>query len=373
MMIVDGPMRDARRGITLSLGAALATACAGGPIESLHPIANIPPFIIRDSAPADSFDLTFLGTSGFLVKRDGHAVMTGPLFSNPGFFWHILFRFPIHQRTGFIDSVFSDTALRHGAEVTASILIGHSHYDHLMDVPYVAEHYALHAQIYGSPTMGHILAGDSLLHHRTWHPDSLDRVRVIDAADVGTVDRSGRWYYVADSTIRFMALRSEHPANFLWITIAKRNETHDLTQLPTGAWGWSLGETYAYLIDLLGTDKHVVFRIYYTDAPGRPPLGFAPTAVLADGHRVDVAILCVGNYDKVDTYPQALLRQLEPRMVVLGHWEDFFRNASKPEKVVWLTSTNPLVARIDSALPPDATWITPRRFATLRVVRVRVP
>lgn len=174
------------RGIALLLGAALAAACAGGPIESLHPMANIPPFIIRDSAPADSFDLTFLGTSGFLIKRDGHAVMTGPLFSNPGFFWHILFRFPIHQRTGFIDRVFSDTALRHGADVTASILIGHSHYDHLMDVPYVAEHYALHAQIYGSPTMGHILAGDSLLHHRTGHSDSLDRVRVIDEPSRGT-------------------------------------------------------------------------------------------------------------------------------------------------------------------------------------------
>jgi len=147
--------------------AALVAACAGGPIESLHPLTNVPPFIIRDSFAADSFDWTFLGTSGFLIERDGHAVMTGPLFSNPGFLWHILLDLPIRQRRDYIDRVFSDSALRHGAEVTTAILIGHSHYDHLMDVPYVAERYAVHAEIYGSPTMGHILAGDGLLHHRT--------------------------------------------------------------------------------------------------------------------------------------------------------------------------------------------------------------
>lgn len=373
-MVFTESLRAAMRRISLLLGAALApAACAGGPIESLHPLTNIPPFIIRDSVPADSFDLTFLGTSGFLIERDNHAVMTGPFFSNPGFFWHIFLRFAVHQRTDYIDRVFSDSALRHGAQVTTSILIGHSHYDHLMDVPYVAERYATHAQIYGSPTMGHILAGDSLLHHRTEQRDSLDRVRVIDSSDVGSLNRSGRWYYTADSTARFMALRSEHPANFLWITIAKRSETRDFTKLPTGAWGWSLGETYAYLIDLLGSNNQVVFRIYYTDAPARQPLGFAPTQVLSDGHRVDVAILCVGNYDRVDRYPQALMRQLNPRIVVLGHWEDFFRDPTKPEKVVWLTSTNPLLARIDAALAPDATWLTPRRFATLRVVRVRTP
>lgn len=358
---------------TCPVAVLLGAACAGGPIGSLHPVANIPPFVIRDTAASDSVDLTYLGTSGFLIRRDGHALMTGPFFSNPGFFWHIFLRFRVHQRTGYIDRVFEDTALRAGANQTAAILIGHSHYDHLMDVPYVAEHYAVNARIYGSPTMGHILAGDSLLHHRTGRLDPFDRVVVIDSPDVGGLYSRGQWYYVADSTMRFMALKSEHPPNFLWITIAKRNEDRDFKKLPTGAWGWSLGETYAYLIDLLDANKQVAFRIYYTDAPARPPLGYAPTDVLGDGHRVDVALICVGNYDRVDAYPQALIRQLDPRIVVLSHWEDFFRDPALPQQVVWLAATDPLVARIDSALPPGATWLTPRPLATLRVVRLRSP
>lgn len=370
---MNGPLRITLIRAACPLGILLGAGCAGGPIGSLHPIANIPPFVIRDTAAPDSVDLTYLGTSGFLIRRGDHALMTGPFFSNPSFLWHILFRFRVHQRTGYINRVFEDTALRNGATQTAAILIGHSHYDHLMDVPYVAEHYATGARIYGSPTMGHILAGDSLLHHRTEQRNPSDRVVVIDSSDVGSLHRRGRWYYVDDSTMRFMALKSEHPPNFLWITIANRRADSDFTKLPTGAWDWSLGETYAYLIDLLDANRHVVFRIYYTDAPPRPPLGYAPIDVLGDGHRVDVAIICVGNYDRVDAYPQALIRQLDPRIIVLSHWEDFFRDPALPQHVVWLAKTDPLVARIDSALPRGATWLTPRPLATLRVVRVRSP
>jgi L-ascorbate metabolism protein UlaG (beta-lactamase superfamily) len=38
------------------------------------------------------------------------------------------------------------------------LLVGHAHYDHLLDVPRILQTHAPQAKVYGSKTMGHILA-----------------------------------------------------------------------------------------------------------------------------------------------------------------------------------------------------------------------
>ena len=38
------------------------------------------------------------------------------------------------------------------------ILVGHTHYDHLMDVPYIMTKHAKKSVVCGSETMGHIMA-----------------------------------------------------------------------------------------------------------------------------------------------------------------------------------------------------------------------
>ena len=41
---------------------------------------------------------------------------------------------------------------------TQAILAGHSHYDHLMDLPYITSRYAPQATVYGNDTMVNLLA-----------------------------------------------------------------------------------------------------------------------------------------------------------------------------------------------------------------------
>ena len=54
-----------------------------------------------------------------------------------------------------------------------AILVGHSHYDHLMDVPLIARRYVPNATIYGSLTTKRILMGDSSMRANANRIDSL--------------------------------------------------------------------------------------------------------------------------------------------------------------------------------------------------------
>ncbi len=45
-----------------------------------------------------------------------------------------------------------------------------------------------------------------------------------------------------------------------------------------------------------------------------------------DDRPVDVEILSVGSWQQVDDYPDQLLKLTRPRLILLGHWENFFGN-----------------------------------------------
>ena len=80
-----------------------------------------------------------------------------------------------------------------------------------------------------------------------------------------------------------------------------------------------------------------------------------------------MAILCVASFGQVDDYPEAIVRQLRPHTVVLGHWESFFRSPDRPLQAVPLTDTKAFALRLTDALPEGARWYTPRPDATLRI------
>ena len=82
----------------------------------------------------EDIEITYLGASGFLIERDGDdfAVLTAPFFSNPKI-TSILG--PIYPNKKEIDRGLENTSL----DNVKVILVGHAHYDHLMDVPYVVK------------------------------------------------------------------------------------------------------------------------------------------------------------------------------------------------------------------------------------------
>lgn len=273
--------------------------------------------------------LTYLGVGGWIFQRGTDQVVAAPLFTHPSF-----------VGTG-LKGIRSDTALvnRHMApyDVTGAqaILVGHAHYDHLMDVPQVARRHASGARIVGSTVVKNTLG--------TWSGVA-DRVVEVDTL-AGDVDHPGAWIGLTP-TLRVLPLRSHHAAHFDGYTLYQGTTDRPLTAEPRWATEWLDGPTYAFLVDFLDADGSVAFRIYYQDAVAAPPRGFAPRALMAE-RPVDVAIFVPATFDQVDWHPEAFVENLSPRWVILGHWENFFVPASPTARSVMLTDLDHFQARLD--------------------------
>ena len=338
------------RPIGLALFSAAALALASGACERLGPGVSG----IVDLAPpgASALTLTYLGTGGWIMAHDGAMVMTAPLFSNPGF-----------VRTG-LATIASDSARveRHmrSYEVDAArvILVGHAHYDHLMDVPVVARRYATSARVLGSRTMANTLG--------TWSGLE-DRIDVISHDDAADQKRPGRWLPYG-RRVRVLPLRSDHAPHFDGYTLYEGTYEHPRSTPPRTATEWVDGPTYAFLIDFLDADGSVAFRVYYQDAVVAPPYGYAPDGLIAD-RRVDVAIFVPATFDQVDWHPEAFVENLEPRRVLLGHWEDFFSPVADATRSIMLSDIEHFEDRLEHVF--EGPWWRPDIGTVFRFPRER--
>ena len=303
--------------------------------------------------------ITYLGTGGFLIKRGQSAILTAPFFSNNS---------PQRVATWCLD-VKEALIARYAPDLRDvwAILVGHAHYDHLLDIPYLWQHYAAHTTVYGNRSMKNILAG----------ADISVAVQVLER-EVRIDSRSGAFTYTHNGQIQFMALKSSHAPNFrlpplkkwgLPLTVAPWAVEEPAQELPRRARGWRLGETLAYIIDFrdpADTSK-VDFRIYYQDAAHIPEdWHWVGTAV----DSVDLAIVTVASSTFVGQrqYIQKIHSRIKPRHWLLGHWEDFFREYShNPECICSVPFTNPegFVEKLLEEGIRDEQWVLPTPGTTL--------
>jgi len=336
-----GSARWARvRGTITAVAVVVATGCSFrvGPQTSGR----------IDLAPpgAEALDLVYLGTGGWIMTYRNARILTAPLFSNPSLFRAGLG--PIASDTVEVDRQMA----RWDVSDARAILVGHAHYDHLMDVPRVALRHAPRARILGSRTVANTLG--------TWSGVASRVDRIDDGAgDQRTV---GRWHYYGE-TIRVMALRSKHAPHYDGYTLYQGDRAEPMTEAPRWASEWLDGETYAYLIDFLRAPDDVAFRIYYQDAVAPPPAGFAPDALIAE-RPVDVAIFVPATFDQVDWHPEALIENLRPRRVILGHWEDFFIPVDRPTHSLTLTDLDHFEGRMERVF--DGPWWRPDLWTEFR-------
>lgn len=310
-------------------------ACSGS-------IRGLPVDFDRGECQAE-FQLCYLGAGGFLIRGQEAVLLTAPFFSNPSL-WRVLCG-RIGPDRAQIDRALQP--LQAPLREVEAILVGHAHYDHLMDLPYLATQYAPRARIYGSQTAVHILTA------------VLDPQRLVPVeAQAGTAERPGEWHTASGGRSRFMALRSAHAPHVGGMKFFGGNYDRDLSALPARASGWREGQTLSYLIDFLDGEGQVEFRIYYQDAASTPPAGFPPTFDHAtDQRRVDVAILCASGFEQVENYPEGIVQYLKPRALILAHWENFFSPLPQDPRqlrTVPRLDLQKFIRRLERVLPADA-------------------
>lgn len=211
-----------------------------------------------------------------------------------------------------------------------ALLVGHSHYDHLGDVPDLMLRKLPRATLYANQSAQHMLAGE---------PHLAGRVVALGA-------HSG--WLAADPTratgaIRFRAIRSGHAPNLRLLgqtlswapgAVDKPWSTplsaHKLDELKVGV-------TYAFLIDFLdpADPKRVAFRVHYQDAASSPPEGYPSPELLAE-RGVDLEVVSMPGRETLppsrDRYPQGVLRHNRARHALVIHYESFFHPVLEGER-----------------------------------------
>lgn len=305
----------------------------------------------HDSTPSNlthefpTLNIQYLGVGGHRIEYGGAVLLTGPSFTNPSFLRTGPF-IPLHSDHEKIDKFMPES-------MTAQImLVGHAHYDHLLDVPYVMQKHAPKAHLYGSETTVNSIVSEV----------PANRMTAVNN-DMGNKDQAGKWFYSAEGNIRIMALQSSHAPHFMGIKLMQGTHKKPLKKLPWHSFGWKEGQTLAYLIDFLDTNQQPVYRIFYQDSASKEQQGVVPD--LADNKEIDVAIICPASFNQVKNYPESIVNNTQAKHYILGHWEDFFGNKQhKPQKFVRNTNAKKFIQRLEASLPENSHWTRPGLFST---------
>jgi L-ascorbate metabolism protein UlaG (beta-lactamase superfamily) len=273
----------------LLLSAQIAQA--GLPKYSALVVADKSPGII---SPRDSIRVTYLGVNGFQFETDGHTLLVDPYFTRVG-----LWAGALNER---IDSNLNRVSegLRHVRPRVDAILVTHSHFDHLLDVPEIMRR-----------RRGRLLAGPTA-------------IRLVESVGISPneceVVKPGNVLKIGPFTVR--VLSAQHDRLFGKVPFPGKSTS---PSKPIKASDWVVGEPLAFVIEAAG-------KRIYIDSGGVP--GEPPDARI---RHVDLAILGVALPDSRDRFAETV-RQLKPRYILPSHQDDMF--ASMNRRVVFGKMTN---------------------------------
>lgn len=316
----------------------------------------------------DSLDIVAMGVSGFLFVpwRDTTGlVLSPPAFRHPSI-WRLLFAdWLLGTRPDSARVVRRLAAMPNAGPArlqrVRGVLVGHGHYDHLLDLPLLARGMPA-ATIFGSETVANVLHGDPRLRDTI---GGVPRLVSIEPCAGSSSVVPGSWLAISGTPFRFKAAVWEHAHNIARFTFSPGSTRTPRTTLPRTASGWQEGRTYAYALDLMNAEGQVALRVVMQDAAATPPAVQRAAAAWGPTAAPTVAIVSAANFDQVRDYPDAVVTALQPAHVLLGHWEDFFRSPEKPARVVRGIRASTLVQRL---APMRSQWTALEPGATLRVV-----
>jgi len=255
-------------------------ACAEGSVlkqllglRTLDP-ASITPAVESGAPPGRHLRMTYLGTAGFVLANEQRTLVLDPYLSRPGLLRTLSGR--LHD---------SPELLRRHVPVADDVLIGHAHFDHILDAPALCA--ATGARLIGSPAACHVGRAAGL-------PES-QLVATAGREDIP----SGAWTVRGLPSVHGKALfgRIPIPGD---ITAPPRwpPRLHDLKH----------GQVLNWLVDTGN------LRVMHIDSAD-----FIATEM--QGLRADVVCLCAIGRKYRPRYVQEVVSLLRPRWIVPCHWD----------------------------------------------------
>ncbi|MFJ3091389.1 MBL fold metallo-hydrolase [Streptomyces sp. NPDC086838] len=255
----------------------------------------------------------WLGTSGWRIDVDGRTVLFDPYIT----------RF----KTGLFCGAFkADTKLASDPELIKDrighpevVLVSHSHWDHISDVPYIAK--TTGARIIGTETTFHLLVAFG-----------------VDSGQISVV-KGGEILDFAGITIEVVSSRHSRNKNYSYFApgtlhAPPAEPPATISDLPEG-------DTLAFQVTVGGGGPSA-FLMGASD--------FSERAL--EGLRPDLAMIAVPASTATFRYAPRLLRALgEPGVVVPVHWDNFEQPLSEPPRHDPTMDLNDFVAQVHQASP----------------------
>ena len=315
--------------IVIAILFLLTISCSGiQKAEKLKPYLSERPSPIFLEGNKTPIKISYIGCGGYLIQEKTSSIMIDPYFSNVAPLPLVPFK-KLKPDTTLIDAFFKEKfdATRDQKGNLKAILVAHSHYDHLADIPaiYTRNCNPDSTLIIGGESTKNILEGAGIV----------DYVHAIDDSYSQAENGDYNWIYTANNRIRILPLASEHAPHICGIKlVSAKKVTQPLEAFPQKARKFPEGENYTFLIDFLDESGKVTFRIFSNASAacnGKEQVGFPPKELLEE-KQVDVLFLCVASFNQVEGYPNELVKFIQPRHILLNHWENFFMPMSKLQK-----------------------------------------
>ncbi|QKW08245.1 MBL fold metallo-hydrolase [Streptomyces sp. NA04227] len=303
--------RSVLRGAALGAAVPLisSTTTASATTASVTTASAVTP---RRAPAAGSASFRWLGTSGWRIDVDGRTVLFDPYLT----------RF----RTGLFDGGFEPrTPLTSDPEVVREhigspelVLVSHSHWDHIADVPHIAK--TTGARVVGTETTFHLLVAFGV------DPGQISVVKGGEVLDFGgfTVE----------------VVSSLHSRNKKHSYFAPGTLNAPPTAVPKTISDLPEGDTLAF--QLTAANGPSAFLMGASDFSERAVRGLNP----------DLAMLAVPSSASTSRYVPRLLEALgHPGVVVPVHWDNFEKPLSEPPHRDPVMDLDGFVAQVEQESP----------------------
>lgn len=226
--------------------------------------------------------VTWLGTAGFSLEHEGTTILIDPYVSR------------VSYAAAITRPLASDLALvRRFAPKADAIVTGHTHFDHVLDVPTIAK--LSGATVYGSRSCVHLCRAEGVPEDRVVDVETSMRGEPV-RAEVGPFE------------LRFVP--SVHSA-FALGRVPFPGDIADCTDVPLRTHHYKCGAVFGVELRVAGR------RIYH--------LGSADLLDVKVPRDVDLLLMCVAGWTTTPRFSSRVMSAFTPRAILLSHWDDFFR------------------------------------------------
>lgn len=246
----------------------------------------------------------WLGTAGYELRCDGFTLLIDPYLTRAGY------------RRVFLGTLRPDPAVIDREIATAdAILVSHSHFDHVLDVPYIAARTG--AVVYGSQSTTNLMAAAD-------HP--ADRTVTFGTDRVSELELG---------PFRIEAVPSQH-SPFALGRIPYPGDIPCTCELPMPGRGYRCGDVFNFAIRVAG-------RSFYHLGSA----GLVDDLIPVGKDGVDVLLLCIAARFATPDFVPRVLRATQPRVVMPMHYDNFLRPLDRAMQLLPRTRFGQLIDDVE--------------------------